>query len=173
MPAQNKSGASSVSDFKKGPKAIELPSGNRMVLKKAGLQALVASGTIPNELLGPVQSEIDKGKGRSKKPNPFDVANKLDAGQMQQMLDMMENVVVMCAVEPRVHPIPRDESGNLLPIDFRNPEVLYVDELEEEDRMFIFQYVTGGTKDLASFRAELSGLVATVSGREDVAVPAV
>lgn len=163
----SKSGASSIGDFKKGPKAIELPSGNRMVLKKAGLQALIASGSIPNELLGPVQSEIDKVKGKKKieKPDPLDIASKLNPEQMNQMLKMMETVVCVCAIEPQVHPIPRDDDGDPLPLNDRDETKLYVDELEEEDRVFIFQYVTGGTKDLATFREQVAGFMAVVSGQ--------
>lgn len=168
----SKSGASSVGDFKKGPKAIELPSGNRMVLRKMGLQAFVASGAIPNELLSPIQSEIDKAKSKNKAPNPVDVATTLDVNQMDTMMKTMESIVVTCAVEPAVHPI-RDEDGELIPLSDRDSELLYVDELEEEDRVFIFQYVTGGTKDLASFRAQLSGFMALVPGQQDVAVPTV
>ena len=147
---------SSVSDFKRGPEPVELPSGHFITIKKVGLQALIAGGQIPNELLGMIQSAIDKGKGDEKKIIQKAVA--LDADKMNQMIDLMNNTVCFCAQDPEVHPVPKDDEA-------RDPEKLYIDELEEEDRVFIFQYVTGGTRDLESFRAEHGRIVATVSGQ--------
>jgi hypothetical protein len=54
----------------------------------------------------------------------------------------------------------------------RDDELVYVDEVAEEDKMFLFQVVTGGTTDVESFREELGSTMDDIRGRQDVELPA-
>lgn len=144
---------------------VELPSGNYMRIRKISMQSLLATGKLPNSLMGLVQSAVDKGTGRE------EVMEKLgtvmdDEKKLQELVTFMESFVVMVSVEPKVHAIPEDE-------DDRDPNLLYVDDIDEDDRTYLFQLCTGGVADLESFRTATAATMAAVLGREDVVVPAV
>jgi len=53
--------------------------------------------------------------------------------------------------------------GERIPFDDRSPEFLYCSEVDFEDKMFIFQYAVGGTRDLERFRQEYSESLDSIS----------
>lgn len=154
-------GVSSVSDFKQKINDVTtLPSGMNVILKRTSIQTLMAQGMIPNTLMAIVQSAIAKGK------SDVDVSEFLgDPQKMQEMLELMDIIAISCVKEPEVHPIPEDDED-------RDDALLYVDELQDEDRSFIFQYATGGTKDVEQFRQETREQLATIQPSETVSMPA-
>lgn len=159
--------ATSVAAWKKTtvPALTEMPSGNLMRIRKIGLQALIKTGVMPNSLLQMSQKAVAKGQ-KAEGPSDDDLLGLInDPKKVEEIGDFMNKVTVLCAYEPKVHPIP-DEGVE------RDEELLYVDEIEEEDKMFLFQVVTGGTTDLESFRAETGAAMASLRGREDVELPA-
>lgn len=143
---------------------VELPSGNVVRIRKIGLQALIAMGVVPNSLMAIMTSALAKGQ----KKNP--VGEQEMAGLLaneEQVLAIgvfMDKVACLLVVEPKIHPVPDDG------VD-RDDDLLYVDEIGEEDKMFIFQTVTGGTTDVEQFRSELSANMDALHGREDVVLP--
>lgn len=153
--------ASKASDFKnRRSTTLELPSGLRMFVRNpGGLRMFMAGGMIPNSLMPLVQKAVDKGR----KVDMEDVVKdgQVDDQLVEDMMSLMDTIVVKVAVEPEVHPVPENE-------DERDDELLYADEIEEMDKMFIFQWVTGGTRDLAQFRKEYTSSVASVSGGSEV-----
>lgn len=158
---------SSVSAFKKvstSPNTpIKLPSGLFMRIKRSSMQVFLASGVLPNNLMAVVQKSLDKGKG-------VDAKEFLgDPGKLDEMIQTIDNVVIFCALEPEVYPLPEvNNEGEEL--EERDQELLYVDEVSDEDKMFIFQYATGGTKDLDRFRGEVTAELARIQPGETVAV---
>lgn len=159
----------SVSAWKKSAEIppLELPSGNYMRIRKIGLQALIQTGIMPNSLMSIAQKAVAKGSDGKAAPGVeeaqlLDLVN--DSGKVAEISKFMDNVMVHCAQEPEVHPVPHDE------VD-RDPELLYVDEVEEEDKMFVFQVVTGGTTDVEAFRRETGTTMAAIRGRQDVELP--
>jgi hypothetical protein len=150
-----------VSAWKKPMEATTLPSGNSMILRRPGFQAFMKTGLIPNGLLGMAQSAISKGK----ELDPDELEKMIeDPAKISEMMEMVDNVAVFCAVEPPVHHSP--------PIGVaRDESLLFVDELSEEDKMFIFQYATGGSSDVESFRNEARDILAPLSGSQDLEVP--
>lgn len=171
---------SQIGDFKSRMGGImELPSGLVMKLKNpGGLQAFIANGTIPNSLLGIVQEGLKGKSGVEATKAAADMANDLDS--LGDMLKMLDVVMIQTAKEPRVYAVPTPEDlerHNILNRD--NPEKqfetledyrdsfednrLFVDEIEEMDKQFVFQWVSGGVRDLETFRAQLESNVAAVS----------
>lgn len=140
---------SSVAQFKnKTGGLVELPSGLSVKVRNAnGLRGFVESGMIPNSLMNIVQEAIKTGK----EPDMSGVVTEegIDPKMVADMLLMLDNVVQKVVVDPPVHPLPESEED-------RDDELLYIDELDEEDKMFIFQWVTGGTRDLEQFHQELA-----------------
>ena len=171
---------SQIGDFKSRMGGVmELPSGLVMKLKNpGGLQAFIANGTIPNSLLGMVQDGLRGKTGVDAAKAAADLANDLDSlGDMLKMLDL---VIVQAAKEPRVYPVPTPDDLERYNIMHPNDQLesvddlrelhdddrLYTDEIQELDKQFVFQWVSGGVRDLATFRAQLESHVDDISAVE-------
>lgn len=109
-----------------------------------------------------------------------DLAKMTD--QLERGLDMVDRLVETVVVEPAVvwpvhrysatHPDaslrgkPRkndDGSWMKLGPDEREDDVLYTDDVDLEDRMFILQWAVGGIKDPEQFRREYAGMLESVA----------
>jgi hypothetical protein len=139
--------ASAPQDFKKKRAGtFELPSGLFMKLRNpGGLKIFLSEGIIPNSLMSTVHNALD-----GKKMDAEEMLNEaggVDESQIADMMALMDAMMVRCAIEPKVHPVPENE-------DDRDDELLYADELDDNDKMFVFQWVTGGTTDLERFREQ-------------------
>lgn len=151
---------------KKEPVPLELPSGNTCLVRPVGMQAFLKQGFIPNSLLGIVQAGLKAGE--TGKPAEIDtdalMAEALaDPEKLQDIFDIADSVTVYCVVEPPVHPIPED--------NLREEDKLYVDELDLDDKMFIFQFAVGGSRDLEPFRQATGSGMGPVSDGDYVQLP--
>lgn len=148
---------------KKG-QVIELPSGNVVRAQRAGLQSFLLKGNVPNGLMTIVSESLEKGK-------TMDVSKmvgeegQVDMDMVKEMYEVTNALVIACMIEPKVEPVPTDEDLEVYNAkhpdavledvnDLRDDELLYVDELDDEDKMFLFQWCSGGTDDVATFREE-------------------
>lgn len=137
---------------------VELPSGNVVRIRPVGFQAFLKAGLIPNSLMGVVQSAIDRGTAAD-----LDVGSIIkDATRVQEMVDMVDNAVCFVMVEPEVLPAPKNEED-------RDEDCLYVDEIDDEDKMYIFGICTGGPRDVETFRAEQANGLAAVQRSKSLA----
>lgn len=168
MPVTQK--ATPVSEWKRAAVTdpIELPSGKKLRVRRSSFRQFMAAGIIPNSLMGVVQKSMAKGKA--------DVAiDEMtgDPAKLLEMMSMIDNVVAYVALDPKVYLVPKDEDGHEIDLEDReDQDVLYVDEIDEEDKQYIFQWSTGGVSDLEQFRRESADDVATLSRRPAVALPA-
>ncbi len=146
---------SSVSSWKKKAEGtiMTFPSGNVARVRNPGLQAFLREGMVPNGLLPIVQTAIDKHVA----PTPQEMMQRPQA--LAETLELMESITMYCVLEPKIHPTP-------LPGEARDPELLYVDEVDIEDKVFVFQLVGGGTSDLERFRRERSESLAALQSGE-------
>lgn len=148
--------ASSPQDFKKktgGPQIIELPSGLFMKCKQVSITTFIRDGNIPNALLAIINETLSKG-------DDFDVNEMLADGDMdiekiREMYTMIDDIVIRVAVDPSIERNPENES------DRRDSQV-YLDEITDEDKMYLFQWSTGAVKDLETFRRESGASVAAL-----------
>jgi hypothetical protein len=129
---------------------LEVPSGNTALVRNSGMQVFLTKGLIPNSLL-PIVRQAMSGK------QPEINLEEITEDQLQDMITLFDAVVVHCVVEPRVLPIPAEDNMRLA-------DVLYVDEVDFDDKMFIFQWVVGGTRDLEQFRKEQAASLESVRG---------
>lgn len=151
---------SSVADFKRNAGGVmELPSGLIVAaFNPGGIQAFLANGTIPNSLMPIVKEALKNGKA----PDPEEMLGQdgeVDPEMLKSLMEMLDSVAVSVIREPSILPKPLNEADRL-------DTQLYADEIPMEDKQFLMQWVTGGTRDLEKFRQELeSGLgnVAKVS----------
>lgn len=158
---------STVQDFKSRSKRIatlELPSGAVIQAKNSGsMSVFMKAGVIPNSLMAIVQESMASGQ----QPDMSSVLKdgNLDLDMVRDMLDVINTVTVECWVMPPVLPIPENEQD-------RDPELLYVDEVLDDDKVFVFQWVTGGTRDLEQFRQEHQAAMDNLERLSDVGSPA-
>jgi hypothetical protein len=155
---------SSASEFKKNKKGklLLLPSGLTVTARRVDLQSFIRRGEVPNALLPIVEEALAKGK-------EMDTAkmvsgDKVSMEMVNDMFNMVEQVTIETVIAPRIQPVPTDDRGMDIPIDseLRDEDTVYIDEVDPEDKMFLFQWATGGTEDLASFREEASSTLAAL-----------
>lgn len=153
----------------------QLPSGNWIRIRKIGMQGFMKLGMIPNALMPFIEKGVKKGKGAAPAPNELDgeamAAMLSDGKALQEMANFFDRMVVEVCTEPKILPLPKmDEDGN--EHEERDPDQLYVDDIDEEDKTFIFQLCTGGTTDVERFRAERDSAVELVQGLPELQLPA-
>lgn len=71
---------------------------------------------------------------------------------LAKAMDLMDKVLVACVVDPPVARPPADGEP-------RDPELLYADDVDFEDKSFLLQWAMGGTGDWERFRRESKQLV--------------
>ena len=141
---------------------VELPSGNIALLRRPGIEHFLRSGNIPNSLKNVIRSAMGKdGEGK---------LNELmeDDQSFIELFELMDRILVEVVVEPKVKPVPMDRDGKKILIDDRDDQFIYVDEVDLEDKTFIFQYAMGGTKDLERFRSEQKGSLGNLHAQQDM-----
>lgn len=173
--AEQKRKASDVSAFKKRTQGIDLklPSDLWVKAKRVELQTFIVHGNVPNPLMDIVSEALEKGQ----KANLQDMVmpdGGVDLDTVREMYEMVNAVLSASLIEPRVHPIPTendlmvwnaehpDEQVDTIE-DLRRGDLLYVDEIDDEDKMFIFQWATGGTADVERFREEAAADLASLA----------
>jgi hypothetical protein len=161
---------------------LELPSGNVALVKRPGMPELMSKGAFSDSLLPMVQKAMEQAQGRrGAKAAKMDASEIMtDPKKMADAFDSFDRVLVLTVLEPKVLYHRRqtertDEEGKPvwedIPEEERDEETLYTDDVELDDKMFIFQYVVGGTADLATFRQQQSEGVAALSDVSDVELP--
>lgn len=193
-----KAGPTPASAWKKSTEVedLELPSGNVCRLKRPGMEKLLAANMIPDSLTPMVERAITEAKGNKAKQKAIEDAEMAKLMSKPEMVaDMFkafDRIVAECVVEPevRLHLVNEmqlarwraDESlqihdlddlkiGADIPDSLRDPEYLYTDDIDMEDKLYIFQYVVGGTRDIERFRAEQRESVVGLLPSEDLELP--
>jgi hypothetical protein len=150
---------------------LHVPSGNNALVRNPGIKAFITAGILPNSLMPIVTEALERGKPPSM--SAFQDKIKTDPGMLEEMLVSIDNVTLRCVIEPQVHPMPTwdltdhandsctaEQIGQEAP-QKKDPRRLYIDEVDLDDKLFIFQWAVGGTRDLERFRQEYStGLAA-------------
>jgi hypothetical protein len=137
---------------------------------------------MPDAMGKMVADMIAAGKGMKKE----DVAEiGKDPEAVLGMLEAMDKVLCTVVISPKVryhkgvktdkldadgHPIYRDpEEGETavdIPLDERTDD-FYSDDVDFEDKSFIFNFAVGGTRDLARFRRQAGVLMGNVPDGEN------
>lgn len=159
---------------------ISVPTGGLCRVRTIGMEGLIRDGILPqvDSLSALVSEKYLSPMGE------IDVnALSSDNAEVMSVLDVVDRVVIQVVVEPQVFPIPvapTDEEGDPilgddgepLPAPDRDPNgIVYVDTIPVEDKMYIFQYVTGGIRDLERFRELSEEVLGGVESIEEFASP--
>lgn len=160
---------SSASDFKKKNKKlfdVELPSGNVVQVRRVDLPSLLADNVFPDTLMAIVQDKLGDAKAKPDIDDSALVADMMgDTDKITELFSAFDNIVVRTVVQPAVRNHV-DEDGKTIPEEDRDDDFVYTDDIELDDKIFIFQFSVGGDADLESFRAKSASAVADL---EDVA----
>lgn len=180
--------ATSAKEWKKKSKKeheLTVPSGNVCLVRRPG-PALFAelSASIPNALLSEVMPLLEdakeKGKTEGGEALPPGALNKLqdqivdNPSMIADMIELVDAVALRCVVSPELAPVSERErilNDQELTEEEKQEkldELLFVDEVDFEDKMFIFQFVSGGTRDFERFRSGTQELVAARQDGEEV-----
>lgn len=174
------------SKTKAGEQEIDLPSGNTALVRQIKPEAFLESGLIPDPMASVIRSAINSKRGLP--PSKMDEISQ-DPKKLAAALEMFDRLLVYCVIEPAVEMPPVctvEDCGELYTSgegvhvdrkhpkyhkyqeDERDPEVLYADVVDMEDKQFLFQWSVGGTADVERFRKELSTTVGAVQPGEAV-----
>jgi hypothetical protein len=113
---------------------------------------------LPNSLLEVIDKAL-KGGGSGIR------MSEIDASKLEEYMAFVDTVVVECLVQPKVSLPPEDATD-------RTDDVLYTDEIEDNDKFFILQWAMGGTKDLETFRRQQAAAVESVSSGASIELSA-
>lgn len=149
---------SQVGDFKKRLGGVmELPSGLVVEARNpGGLQAFIGTGIIPNSLMSIINDAIKRGK--TPDTDAFMKDGEFDPDMMADLMQLIDGIAIKVVVQPSLEPKPDSE-------DQRLDTQLYVDELPFDDKMFLFQWVSGGTRDLEKFRQQFEQNLVSVAAK--------
>jgi hypothetical protein len=170
---------------------LTLPSGNTCLVRRLKPEAFLKTGLIPDSLSGMVNTAI-----KSKKGLPPDALKQIvaDPKKIRQAMQMTDEVACYMVREPKLVMPPKckhEMAGSRVCGEYfdtddkrheddqhpdwhafiegdRDEDVLYADQVSEEDKQFIFQFGTGGTADVERFRKEFGGHVAGISNGQNV-----
>jgi hypothetical protein len=164
------------------------------------MESLFAAGVLPDELTKLALEQIKRAQtgGRPQdhlKPGgdnviDADMLEKFMSGEnaIEDIFDAFDRITAMCVIQPECryhrrrqvdgegHQVMNDKNKPVwetIPDSERDDDVIYTDDVDMEDKAFIFNFVVGGSRDIASFRDEFSNAVATVQPGEDVELSSV
>lgn len=128
------------------------PSGAMCRMRKLMPETLLEEGILDRiaTLPGYAAEVVEKAEGAPPKSGAMDAMP--DKEEMKAVKDILEIVVPLVVVEPRVYPVPTTDDPNGTP-DPRVPGRIYTDSIELMDRVAIMERAVQGVKKLEPFRA--------------------
>lgn len=163
---------------------IVLPSGNKAKVRRAGPEAFLSQGLIPDKLTPIVEKAIHSKKGLRPEKQKELLEDPKALGSMIEMLDrtlcyaVLDPIVVMppaCEICGELdiqaatqHSNKEMDSYHEFIEDSRRDDILYADRVDFDDKMFIMNFCIGGTRDLEQFRRETGSAMASLSDSQIV-----
>lgn len=175
---------------------ISLPSGEKCLARRVGMKVFLKVGVVPDYLATTVQKLIAAKQGGP----PSKVFNEMakDTQAVLKTEELMDRALCMTVVQPRVVMPPgcayKDSSGKVCGkwlayndadvhnhesdffdhdyvLEERSDEVLYADEVDMEDKLFLFNWSVGGGADLDTFRKQWAESMAALEPLEGDELP--
>lgn len=169
-PKKEKKQVSTAQQWKAGKTyELEVPSGNVCLVRKPdGLKAFMVDGRIPNSLMPLVEEALD-----TKTSNELDMKAILnDPNKMADLMSMVDQIAINVVVEPKIHRVPMvtdpdPMTGATTPREGpRDPDALYVDEVDMEDKLHVMGWAFAGVNDMGQFRQATAANVASLADGE-------
>lgn len=144
---------------------VTCPSGQLALVKRPGVQGLIEAGVLHemDSLTGLVESKhIRRVKGGAPE---VDVKSLLkEPKQLESVMSVVDRILVYVVVKPELALAWEEKDGTRteIPMADRKPDKVYTDQIELDDKMFIFNYAVGGTRNLERFREQSEAALAGV-----------
>lgn len=160
--------STSVSSWRKPPHPLPVPSGNKALVRPIGISFFISTGQMPASLMTIFQDAVKA--GQQGKPAPEIDTDDFDAEKMADLMKLVDSVCVEAVIAPNVVAAPKTTGHEIIPIPQREvlEDALWVDEVDIEDKMHIFQFVLGGAREMMPFREGEDSSVADVGAVEGV-----
>lgn len=148
-----------------GTEELQVPSGQLCLVRRPGMEGLMRAGVLANaDSLSAIVNEKHIKRVDGKKTDEIDADSLVgDEEALEEISYVVDKVICYCVVRPQVHMTPGD-------VTRRKQGVVYADMIDLVDKMFIFNHVVGGTRDLERFRGELEQSLGSLDAVEDVPV---
>jgi hypothetical protein len=142
---------------------LTVPSGETCRVIRPGVEGLIQAGVLHD--IDSLTALVDeKHLKRVKGQQQVDVQSLLaDSKNLENLFHVVERVVSYVVREPVVKMTPED------PTNRQAGDHIYCDQIDLEDKMFIFDYAVGGTKDIESFRAKTQLAMGSLADEQGVA----
>lgn len=146
-----------------GMEDLTVPSGQLCLVRRPGMEGLMKAGVLHNvDSLSQIVNEKHIKRVNGKATDEIDMTSLMkDSQGMEEVTNVIDKVICHVVVKPEIHRSPND-------VTLRKPGVVYTDMVDITDKMFIFNFVVGGTRDLERFRGGLDALVGSVEDGEGV-----
>ena len=136
---------------------LEVPSGQVCQARRPGVEGLVRMGLLDkvDSLTGIVDSKHIK---RVKGQKTIDEKSLMsDPESLLKAMATIDKVICYVVVQPHIQPAVKTVDGQEVPLtdEEYEPGVVYTSMISIEDKMFIFNYAVGGSKDLEKFRQRI------------------
>lgn len=138
---------------------LECPSGQLCQVRRPGVEGLISAGLLKetDSLTSLVENKHVKRVKGEKQVDVGKLMNDTDA--LTKVLKVVDKIVAYIVIQPSLRlPSITGPNGEELPMldEDREQGVIYTDMVDLIDRMFIFQYAVGGSKDIEQFRKQLN-----------------
>lgn len=145
-----------------GMEDLTVPSGQLCLVRRPGMQGLIKAGILHNvDSLSQIVNEKHLMRIEGK-PDQINMASLMeDDSGMDEVLHVMDKVICHVVVKPEIHRTPND-------VTLRKPGVVYADMVDLVDKMAIFNYAVGGTRDMERFRGGLESALGSLEAGEGV-----
>lgn len=146
-----------------GMEDFTVPSGQLCLVRRPGMEGLMKSGVLHNvDTLSQIVNEKHLKRTKGNPDGEINISSLMeDQEGLDQVTLVIDKVICHCVVKPEIHRAPND-------VTLRQPGVVYTDMVDLIDKMAIFNFVVGGTRDMESFRAGLDELMGSVETGEGV-----
>lgn len=159
---------------------VELPSGNVAKIKPIAITKLVEMDIFPDSLEQIIsQKTTVDGKDdiKAKAPDDAEVRKAISTPKdLTKLMQSVDRITAMAVLEPPVllglqnaeTDPDKPAKWEDIPEGDRDEDALYTDEVDLEDKMFIFQFCVGGTSDLERFREQFGKSLGVMGNGESL-----
>lgn len=139
---------------------VTVPSGQTCLVRRPGMQGLIKAGVLHNvDSLSQIVNEKHLKRIDGKASTEIDMSSLMgDEEGLEEVMHVMDKVICHVVVKPEVHMTPNDRTR-------RQAGIVYADMIDLIDKMHLFNYAVGGTRDLESFRLGLDEAVGSVAAQ--------
>jgi hypothetical protein len=155
---------------------LTCPSGQVVKAQRMGIEGILSAGLLGDAdsltaYVGKKHLRQVKG-GKQADTEEVNLTSLMrDPEALKKIIFLIDRAMPLIVTDPEVllhfEYLP-DETTRMIPVEEREPGTIYTDMVSLEDKMFLFQFCTGGSGNLTRFRGELDATLADLSDSENV-----